>query len=174
MCLMAVATVVAAQSTPVSRLRVGDVFPRLEGEFLTGRKAILPDAAQGKVALVMMGFTYQSRFVVEAWSEPVRKAFAARELATFFEVPVLGGMARMGKFFIDRGMRSGTSKALHENVITVWGNVDRWKLLMGFSKSAEDDAYLALLGQDGHVLWLHHGPHTDQAFGAMIAAAGAR
>ena len=39
---------------------VGDTFPRLEAEFLSGRKAVLPDAAKGKTALVLMGFTYDS------------------------------------------------------------------------------------------------------------------
>ena len=164
---------VSAEKSPPVPMAVGDVFPRLEGDFLSGRKAVLPDAAKGKLALVLMGFTYESRFAVEAWAEHVRPAFAARDAATFFEVPVLGGMARMGKWFIDSGMRRGTPKELHENVITVWGGVDRWKALTGFSKRAEDDAYLTLIGQDGHILWLHHGPHSQEAFDAMMAAAGA-
>jgi len=160
----------SAQSMPLAPLKVGDPFPRLEGEFLTGRQAMLPDATAGKTALVLMGFTYQSRFVVEAWAEPVRKAFASRESATFFEVPVLGGLARMGKWFIDSGMRRGTPKALHENVITVWGGVDRWKALMHFSEAAQDDAYLALIGTDGRVRWLFRGPYSAQALEAMLAA----
>jgi len=160
----------SAQSTPLAPLHVGDAFPRLEGEFLSGRTAVLPDAAAGKTALVLMGFTYQSRFVVEAWATPVRKALAARESATFFEVPVLGGMARMGKWFIDRGMRNGTPKELHENVITLWGGVDRWKTLMQFSSAAEDDAYLALIGKNGRVRWLYRGPYSAEALDAMLAA----
>ena len=170
-CLAAVASL-SAQSAPLAPLKVGDPFPRLEGEFLTGRKAVLPDASAGKMALVLMGFTYQSRFVVEAWADPVRKALAARESATFFEVPVLGGMARMGKWFIDSGMRSGTPKELHENVITVWGGVDRWKALMNFAKAAEDDAYLTLIGKDGRVRWLYRGKYSAEALDAMMAAIG--
>ena len=37
-----------AQSKSAAPLAVGDLFPRLEAEFLTGRKAVLPDAAAGK------------------------------------------------------------------------------------------------------------------------------
>ena len=166
-----VTAAVSAQKSPTVPMRAGDIFPRLEGDFLSGRKAVLPDAAQGKLALVLMGFSYGSRTAVEAWAEHVRPAFTAHEAATFFEVPVLGGMARMGKWFIDSGMRKGTPKELHENVITVWGNVDRWKALAGFSKRAEDDAYLTLIGRDGRILWLHHGPYSAEAFDAMMAAA---
>ena len=159
-----------AQSKSAGPIAVGDPFPRLEGEFLTGRKAVLPDAASGKFALVLMGFTYQSRFSVESWAGHVQPAFAQRGNATFFEVPVLGGLARLGKWFIDSGMRSGTPKDLHENVITVWGDVDRWKTLMKFSKAAQDDAHLALSDPKGRVVWLHHGGHTDAAFAAMMKA----
>lgn len=169
LCVLAGAAL-SAQSKPLTPLKVGDPFPRLEGEFLSGRKAILPEASAGKTALVLMGFTYQSRFVVEAWAEPVRKALATRESATFFEVPVLGGMARLGKWFIDSGMRRGTPKALHENVITVWGGVDRWKALMHFSEAAKDDAYLVLIGKDGKVRWLYRGPYSAEALDAMLAA----
>ena len=63
----------------------------------------------------------------------------------------------MAKWFIDSGMRKGTPKELHENVITVYGGVDRWKKAMGFSKAQEHAAYLALLGPDGRVVWMYRG-----------------
>jgi hypothetical protein len=163
----------AEQSTAAAPLAVGDVFPRLEAEFLTGRKAVLPDAAAGKSALVMMGFTYDSRFDVEKWAEHVRREFGANDNVTFFEVPVIGGMGRLAKWFIDSGMRKGTPKELHENVITVYGGVDRWKKAMGFTKAQEHAAYLALLGPDGRVQWLHRGGFSDDAMTALRAAIGA-
>lgn len=158
------------QSKSAAPLAVGDMFPRLEAEFLTGRKAVLPDAAAGKSALVMMGFTYDSRFAVEKWAEHVVREFGANETLTFFEVPVIGGMGRMAKWFIDSGMRKGTPKELHENVITVYGGADRWKKAMGFSKADENAAYLALLGPDGRVRWLHRGAFTDEAMAALKTA----
>ena len=170
-----VSTGAAEQSKTAAPLAVGDMFPRLEAECLTGRKAVLPDAAAGKWALVMMGFTYDSRFAVEKWAEQFSSEFSANDKLTFFEVPVIGGMGRMAKWFIDSGMRKGTPKALHENVITVYGGSDRWKKAMGFSKADEDAAYLALLGPDGRVRWLHRGGLTDEAMEALKAtiAAGA-
>ena len=166
----AASTLAADQQKPATPLAIGDAFPRLEAEFLTGRKAVLPDAAAGKSALVMMGFTYDSRVEVEAWAEYVRREFGTNGKVTFFEVPVIGGMGRMAKWFIDSGMRKGTPKELHENVITVYGGADRWKKMMGFSKDHGDAAYLALLGPDGRVQWLHRGGITDEAMEALNAA----
>jgi hypothetical protein len=160
------------QSKTVAPLVVGDAFPRLEAEFLTGRKAVLPDAAAGKWALVMMGFTYVSRFDVEKWAEHVRAEYKGNDAVTFFEVPVIGGMGRMAKWFIDSGMRKGTPKELHENVITVYGGVDRWKKAMAFSKAQEHSAYLALLGPDGRVKWLHRGGFSEEGLAALRAAIG--
>ena len=165
-----VSTHAAEQSKVPAPLAVGDMFPRLEAEFLTGRKAVLPDAAAGKWALVMMGFTYDSRFAVEKWAEHVSREFSANDKLTFFEVPVIGGMGRMAKWFIDSGMRKGTPKALHGNVITVYGGADRWKTAMGFSKADEHAAYLALLGPDGRVQWMHRGAFTDEAMAGLKTA----
>ena len=138
-------------------LRVGDPFPVLEGRYLTGRDAVLPQAASGKVALVAMGFTYQSRFPVEAWADWYRKTIGSREDVTLFEVPMIGGAARLGRWFIDRGMRNATPVELHERVITVYGGTGDWKRRLSYAPEHEDDAYLVVLDKAGVVRWLHHG-----------------
>ena len=143
-------------------LRVGDPLPILKGRFLTGREAVLPQAAAGKVALVAMGFTYQSRFPVEAWGSWYRATVGSRPDVTFFEVPMIGGLSTLGRWFIDRGMRSGTPAELHEHVITVYGGTGAWKRRLSYSPEHEDDGYLIVLDRDGIVQWLHHGGF-DQA-----------
>ena len=100
---MSTATLRAAPAQ--DSLRVGDRFPALKGQFLTGRDAVLPQAASGKVALVAIGFTYKSRFPVEAWADWYRTTIDPRTDVTFFEVPMIGGLATLGRWFIDRGMR---------------------------------------------------------------------
>ena len=115
---------------PQGRLVVGEPLPALSGQFLTGDDATLPEASSGMVRLVAIGFTYQSRFPVEAWAGWFRTEFGQRADVTFFEVPMISGVARFGRWFIDRGMRSGTHAALHENVITVYegaGAPGRWR-----------------------------------------------
>jgi hypothetical protein len=138
-------------------LRVGERMPELKGQTLTGRTAVLPQASAGKVTLVAMGFTYKSRFPVEAWADWYRKAIDPTTAVTFFEVPMIGGMATLGRWFINRGMRSGTPVELHDHVITVYGGTGDWKRRLSYSTSHEDDAYLIVLDRQGVVRWLHHG-----------------
>jgi hypothetical protein len=127
----------------VSTLSPGQPLPPLQGEFLTGRKAVLPAAASGRVALVALGFTYDSRFAVEAWVNRFRKDFGANPRLTFFEVPMIAGLARLGKWFIDGGMRRGTPR------------------------QAPDAAYLILLDQRGIVRWRHSGSFDEPAYQAL-------
>jgi hypothetical protein len=118
-------------------LRVCDRLPVLKGQFLSGRDAELPWASSGKVALVAMGFTYKSRFPVEAWGSWYRATIGSRTDVTFFEVPMIGGLATLGRWFIDRGMRSGTPVELHDRVITVYKGTGDWKKRLAYYYSAE-------------------------------------
>jgi hypothetical protein len=135
-------------------LRVGDRLPPIKGQFLTGRDAVLPS---GQVTLVAIGFTYQSRVPVEAWVAWYRIAIGSTRDATFFEVPMIGGLGTLGRWFIDRGMRKGTPVDLHDHVITVYGGTGDWKQRLSYSPAHEDDAYLVVLDRAGVVRWLHHG-----------------
>lgn len=137
-------------------------MPKIEGEDLSGHKAILPDAAKGKVTLVAMGFSYESRRSVAAWTNRFRHDFGQHPDATFFEVPVISGMARLAKLFIDSGMRRGTPKEDHDKVITVYGGAADWKDRLGVADT--DLAYLLLLDRDGKVRWRHAGPFEESVW----------
>jgi hypothetical protein len=153
--VMSIATLRAGPAQ--ESLRVGDRFPVLKGQFLSGRDAELPRASSGKVALVAMGFTYKSRFPVEAWADWYRTTIDPKTNVTFFEVPMIGGLATLGRWFIDRGMRNGTPAELRDQVITVYGGTGDWKQRLSYSSAHENDAYLVVLDREGVVRWLHHG-----------------
>ena len=164
---MTILTALLLASTLVAPLTPGTPMPQLKGQFLTSRDATLPDAASNHIALVCLGFTYNSRFPVEAWIARFRKDYAANPAVTFFEVPMISGMARLGKWFIDSGMRGGTPKADQDNVITVYGYTDAWKSRVNFK--APDDAYLLLLDRRGIIRWIHNGPFDEASYKVLTA-----
>ena len=149
----------------MSMLSPGEPMPVLKGEFLTGRQALLPGAASGRVALLALGFSYESRFAVEAWIGRFRQDFGDNPQTAFYEVPMIGGMARLGKWFIDSGMRNATPRKDHENVVTVYGGTDPWKQRLGFQ--APDAAYLILLDQRGVVRWRRSGMFDEEAYNTL-------
>lgn len=163
--------VIVMVSTAIPALSPGQPMPALKGEFLTGRQAVLPEAASGHVALLALGFTYNSRFAVEAWIGRFRKDFGEKSEVTFYEIPMIGGMARLGKWFIDSGMRKGTPKADYERVITVYGGTEQWKQRLGFQ--SPDAAYLILLDQSGVVRWRYNGLFDEAAYKTLSKQASA-
>ena len=164
---IALVTIMASLSSAASELAVGAGLPDLRGEYLSGRKAALPKDASGRVALLLFGFSYQSRFAVDAWTKRFRQEFEKNQQVTFYEIPMIGGMARLGKWFIDSGMRRGTPKVDHENVITVYGGTEPWKQRLGVK--IEDSAYLVVLDQKGNVAWRHSGPFEEAQYEALAA-----
>lgn len=155
-----------AAAPDAGKLRAGDTLPPLRGEYLSGREAALPEDARGRVTLVLLGFSYASRIPVEAWGARFREAFAADSAVTFYEVPMMSGVsARLGKPFIDRGMRSGTPRDLHDNVFTVWSGVGEWRRRLAARDRAL--AYLVLLDREGRVAWTGAGDGDLEAFEAL-------
>jgi hypothetical protein len=154
-----------ASEAAETKLAAGDRLPALSGDFLSGRKAVLPQAAASRVALLAAGFTYESRHAVDAWVGRFRREFSGNPGVTFFEIPMIGGLGRLGRWFIDSGMRKGTPKELHENVITVYGGTDPWKKRLGYKEP--DAAYLVLVDRDGIVRWLHTGNLEESAFAEL-------
>jgi hypothetical protein len=162
---------VVPAAEPPPRLATGELMPPLQGDLLSGQEAVLPAAARGKVALLALGFSYDSRFPVEAWCGRFRSIYGGRADVTLYEVPMLGGGARIGRWFIDSGMRRNTPRELHDNVLTVYGGTGPWKARLGVTD--EDLAYLVLLDRDGRVAWQHAGMFDAARFDELQRATDA-
>ena len=163
--ILGLLAVAAFAGIPAYELVSGERLPALRGEYLTGREAVLPQAAEGRVALLLLGFTYEARFPVEAWAEKFREQFQSDPRVTFYEVPMIGGLARLAKWFIDNGMRRGTPPADHEHVITVYRDTDTWKQRVRLGDPTA--AYLILLDRKGTVAWSYSGRFEDRAYQAL-------
>lgn len=146
-------------------------MPQLSGEFLTGRKAVLPGAAKGRVTLLALGFTYDSRFPVESFVKQWRKRFGSDARTSFFEVPMISGMARMGKWFIESGMRRGTPKEDHEHVITVYGGAGDWKQRLKCNNGKA--ACLVLLDPQGNIRWTRESLFDETVWSELQTQAAA-
>lgn len=149
-------------------LSVGDPLPALSGEDLTGRKIELPRAAAGNVTLLIAGFTYNSRFAVEDWAKRFKQEFIRLPGVAFYEIPMIGGFARLGKWWIDSGMRRGTPAADHSRVITIYRDTGDWKKRLQFND--KDAAYLILLDRQGRIRWLHSGKMDDRVWQSLASA----
>lgn len=143
-------------------LAAGDRLPPLRGELLSGRKFVVPDSAAGRNLLLLLGFSYGSRFDVEKWAERFRREFGGDPRVGFLEVPVIGTPGRLGRPFIDGSMRRALPRGMHDRVLMVYRDAGRWKRLAGHGDA--DVGYLLLVGGDGRVRWRGQGPYAEGAW----------
>ena len=156
---------------PIRELALQDPLPTLKGNDLNGHATELPRDVAGRLALLALGFTSGSRHDVEAWTERFRKTFGADSSVTYYEVPVLGGMARIMRPMIDGGMKKGTPAELRSHAITVWQGAGDWKRRVGFKVG--DAAYLILLDRRGRVAWRYAGHLDETAWDSLAQALAA-
>ncbi len=166
--LVAVASSRAAASVPDAALAPGHVLPPLAGQTLTGRHATLPDAAAGRVTLLLLGFTYESRHAVEAWQARFSERYGGDPQVSLWEVPMMTGSAWLAKPFIVGGMRRGTPRSMHENVLCVWKGAAAWKPRVGLEQ--RDDPCLIVLDERGRIEWLHRGAPDADGWSALQGA----
>ena len=127
-----------------SALTPGAPMPALKGEFLTGQPAELPGSACGRVALLALGFTYDSRVAVEEWVGRWHPALSGSSIAV-----------------CARELRVKTSSTWSRFM----AGTDPWKRRLGCQ--SPNAAYLMLLDPRGVVGWRHNGPMDEEAFAGL-------
>ena len=150
-------------------LAPGDPLPPIRGELLSGKTAELPAAARGHVALLALGFAHASNHAVEAWTKRFRQEFGRDPDVTAYQIPVVGGMGKLGKPFMMRGMRKDTPKADYDHFLVVFNDAGEWKQRVNFK--APNDAYLILIDAHGIVRWLGSGSPDEHQYSELREAA---
>ena len=82
--------VVAAALTLLAPVKgAAQQFPRLQEENLAGQQVVLPEAAAGKVAVLILGFSRASQSSTGAWVKHLREDFGKNLAFVVYQLPVL-------------------------------------------------------------------------------------
>ena len=142
-------------------------FPRLQEENLDGQQVVLPDAASGKVAVLVLGFSRSSQKPSEAWSKRLFDDFAKNPAFVLYQLPVIEAAPRFVRGMITSGMKKGTPENLRPFFVPVVHNEDQLKNFVGYQD--EDDAYIVVLDRSGKLVYQTHGLTPDQGYPALHA-----
>jgi len=105
---------------------IGKKFPEVKDDSLANTPVSIPDAAKGKVTMVVISFLHQNQSQLDSWLEPFVDKFGSKESYTFYEVPMISGGYKFMRPMIDGGMRAGIPTAKHKNVVTMYGDVEKY------------------------------------------------
>ena len=142
-------------------------LPKIEGENLAGRKVTLPDAAEGKVAVLIFGFTKASKNPTSAWARKVQADFGAKPGFELYQLPVLEDVPRLFRGMVISGIRKGVPENVRDHFVPIVQNESELKRIVSYKEP--DDAYLMVLGQDGRIVQQSHGAPTDANYTQLRA-----
>jgi hypothetical protein len=140
----------------------GHPMPRIEGESFAGQKVVLPDSAQGKVAVLVFGFTKASKQPTSAWADKIYSDFGARSGFELYQLPVLESVPHFIRGMVISSMKKGVPEKMRAHFVPILQNESELKTLVGYKEA--DDAYLVVLDATGHVVAQKHGPFSDSAY----------
>jgi ATP10 protein len=135
---------------------IGSMLPRTEGETASEKPIVLPDAAAGRVAVLIVGFSKKSSDVTERWESRVFQDYGAGggQVATF-RVAVLESVPRLLRGFIRGRIEKNIPKEKRDSFVLLFHGEAEWKALVHFANP--DDAYLVVLDVNGSIRWIGHG-----------------
>jgi hypothetical protein len=142
-------------------------LPRLQEDNLAGQKVDLPDAASGKVAVLVFGFTHASQTTTEAWVKRIQADFSKTSGFELYQLPVLEDAPRFIRGMVVSGMKKGVAENLRANFIPVLHDEAELKKLVGYSE--KDDAYMVVLDRGGKVAYQAHSATPDQGYAQLQA-----
>ncbi len=130
----------------------GTRFPALSARTLAGTNKTLPDAAAGKVSLIVVAFVRGAQEMINSWVLPFEEEFLPSADVVVYEVPMIeSSLWKPARSMIDGGMRSGIPPEKHDYVITSYGSAAAYREILGMEDRSL--AYLFLLDRDGVIRW---------------------
>jgi hypothetical protein len=154
----------AAQTASPGAAQVPQI-PRIEEENLAGHQVVLPNAASGKVAVLVLGFTKASKEPTSAWANKVLADFGNQCGFVLYQMPVLEEVPHFIRGMVISSMKKGVPESQREHFVPVLHHEADWKKLVSYKEP--DDAYLVVLDRSGTIAYQMHGTLNDQNYAKL-------
>ena len=130
---------------------LGERFPQVRTETLSGEEVALPDNLEGEPAILLIGYVQNAQFDIDRWLLGLSQAQTPGRL---LEVPTIRGMVpRMISGQINEGMRRGIPEEDWGVVATAYRDAD--KIIEFLGNENPNNARVVLLDERGNVVWIH-------------------
>jgi hypothetical protein len=134
-------------------------MPKTQGQSLAGPNVVLPDAAAGKVAVLIFGFTKASKIPTSAWASKLLADLGTRPDFELYQLPVLEDVPRLFRGVVISGIKKGVPENRRNHFVPILQGESELKKFVHYSEP--DDAYLAVLSPAGSIVEQSHGAPSD-------------
>lgn len=156
---------VAAAIAATPPLRVGDAFPTLTGQAVSGAAAEIPHAGTASARVLVFSFSKSGGFDARLWSERLNKDFGAFTEVSRSSVIMLESVPKLFRGLALSNIRSNVPKPLWEKTILVFKDEVLWKSRLAFS--TDSHCYVVVLDKLDRIAWIGSGPFTEKAYAAL-------
>jgi hypothetical protein len=133
----------------VSALAIeAQTLPPIHGVAVDGREITLPDAAKGRVAVLIIGFTRGSSVPVARWASRFNTDFSPGERPLILRLPFLEEVPKMFRGLAKSGVEKSAGQDRGE-VVPIFESEATYKKLVHYSMP--DDAYILVLDRAGAI-----------------------
>ena len=140
-------------------------MPTISGESLAGNKVVLPEAAKGKAAILVFGFTKASKDPTKSWATKLNSEFASQPDFVLYQLPVLEDVPRLFRGMVISGIRKGVAQNLRDHFVPVLQGEARLKNLVSYKEP--DDAYVVMLDRYGRIVEQLHSSSPDARYSQL-------
>jgi hypothetical protein len=151
--------------------RVGSEPPKLHGQTLDGRPIVLPDAAAGKITLVVLGASRRGGERTGPWKDHFVADFGSKPNASYYVAALLQSVPSPFRGVIRSGMRGGTPVAAQAHVLTSASDEEAWKRYLDLRDNTLPG--VVLLDGYGRVRWSYIGVFDATRYQSLNEAASA-
>ncbi len=145
--------VMSCGSAIPNRNPVGEHFPSVTGNALSGDTVRVPDDFTGQQILIVVGYDMDTQFDIDRWG--IGLFTAKLDLPPVYEIPTIPGLIpSLFASRIDEGMRKGIPQESWKDVITVYGD-DGETIAEWTGTENPRNARVILVDTDGTVIWFH-------------------
>ena len=145
-------TGIQAQTAPVQ-------IPPVHSTSLSGEKVNLPEGLKGKVGVLVLGFSHDSRDNVASWGKRLHDGYNSSTTVLYYEMPMLESVPGMLRGFVTKKIAESVPDAAKSRFLPVTDHEKDWKQLTGYKSG--DDAYVVVVDSTGTVRWKLQGAASD-------------
>ena len=140
-------------------------IPSLQGTTLAGQTVSLPQQFEGKVGVLVVGFSKNSGDVCKGWGQQLAKSYHDSQDVIYFQMPVLESVPKLVRGMVVKSIKSGVPEAEQPHFLPVFSHEAELRTIARYSNA--DDAYILVVDGKGNVRWETSGKFTDAGFAAL-------
>jgi hypothetical protein len=152
-----------------AQAQVGQQFPELKGETVSGKTMRLPQDVKGKYTLLGLAFSKKSDEALQTWFQPTYDRFMVdKESAGLFAdfvydvnvyfVPMFTGANKAAAGPARKSMLKNVDADLHPHVLFYIGELDTYRDQLGLV--AKDEPYFFVLDEKGKIVYATSGAYS--------------